>query len=242
MTELESESVRSVAPRFELRAFLIRDWPYLSMLALALLGVAYTGISQTSIRTYWIALTPFIGLVCVVAGWHDAGSREQRVRLIWTQALHWVAVLLAMELIYIADVSRMMNADASALSVLTLLALGTFTAGIQIGAWKVCLVGTILAIGVPGIALLERSALLILLIVLVVGALVAPWFWQRAKHKSVIVVPGRPAQPSDEVPAEAAVSHPATAAPLRSPPTPADATRLVDAEPDMPPRPPTTLP
>jgi hypothetical protein len=33
------------ASRFSLRAFLIRDWPYLAMLALALFGVAYTSIA-----------------------------------------------------------------------------------------------------------------------------------------------------------------------------------------------------
>ena len=58
-------------------------------------------------------------------GWPDSETREQRLHLIWTQALHRVAVLVAMHLMYVADVSRMMNADARALSALTVLALGT---------------------------------------------------------------------------------------------------------------------
>ena len=78
---------------------------------------------------YWIALVPFIGVICVVSRWRDAENREQRLRLIWTQALHWGAVLLAMRLMFVADVGRMMNADGSALAALTVLALGTFTAG-----------------------------------------------------------------------------------------------------------------
>src|SRR5262249_59165528 len=75
---------------------------------------------------------------CVVTRWRDAVNREQRLHLIWTQALHWGAVLVAMHLMFVADVSRMMNADASALATLTVLALGTFTAGVHIAALRIC--------------------------------------------------------------------------------------------------------
>jgi hypothetical protein len=54
-----------------------------------------------------------------------------------------------------------MNADATGLAILMLLALGTFTAGIHILAWQICLVGVVMALGVPGIAWMERSALLL---------------------------------------------------------------------------------
>jgi len=100
------------------------------------------------------------------------------LHLIWTQALHWGAVLVAMRLLFVADVSRMMNADASALAALTVLALGTFTAGVHIAAWRICLVGTVLALGVPAIAWLEQSALLLLLVTIVVVAAIAPFFWR----------------------------------------------------------------
>ena len=96
----------------------------------------------------------------------------------WTQALHWLAVLVAMHLMFVADVARMMNADASALAVLTLLALGTYTAGVHIASWRICLVGLIFAVGVPGIAWLEQSAFLILLVALVLIAIAAPLFWR----------------------------------------------------------------
>jgi len=112
-----------------MRAFLIREWPYLLVLILALFGVAYTSFSKTPITIYWIILAPCIGVICVITRWLDAESREQRLRLIWTQALHWAAVLVAMHLMFVADVSRMMNADASALAALTILALGTLPPG-----------------------------------------------------------------------------------------------------------------
>src|SRR5215468_3229947 len=181
MADLQQDNPASDAWRFNPRVFLVREWPYLLVLVLAVFGVAYTSFSKTPITTYWIVLAPFIGLICVITRWRDAENREQRLRLIWTQALHWAAVLVAMRLMFVADVSRMMNADASALAALTVLALGTFTAGVHIAAWRICVVGIVLALGVPAIAWLEQSTLLLLLIAVVVVAVIAPFFWHRKR-------------------------------------------------------------
>jgi hypothetical protein len=181
MVDPQPDNPAPDAWRFSMSAFLVREWPYLLVLILAIFGVAYTSFSKTPITTYWIVLAPFIGLICVITRWRDAENREQRLRLIWTQALHWGAVLVAMRLMFVADVGRMMNADASALAALTVLALGTFTAGVHIAAWRICLVGIVLALGVPAIAWLEQSALLLLLIAVVVVAAIAPFFWHRKR-------------------------------------------------------------
>src|SRR5262249_31808169 len=177
MADLQPDKPAPGAWPFNPRLFLVKEWPYLLVLILALFGVAYTSFAKTPLTTYWIILAPFIGGICVVTRWRDAESREERLRLIWTQALHWVAVLEAMELMYVADVSRMMNADARALAALTVLALGTFTAGVHIASWRICLVGIVLALGVPAIAWLEQSALLLLLVIVVLVAVIAPFFW-----------------------------------------------------------------
>ena len=175
--------------RYNLRTFLLSEWPYLLVLILALFGVAYTSFARTALTTYWVVLAPVIGIICVVTRWQDAETRDQRLRLIWTQALHWGAVLLAMHLMFVADVNRMMNADASALAALTVLALGTFTAGVHIAAWRICLVGIVLAAGVPAIAWLEQSALLLLLIAVVLIALIAPLFWRDKRAKKPDALP-----------------------------------------------------
>jgi hypothetical protein len=174
--------------RFNPRAFLAREWPYLLVLVLALFGVAYTSFAKTPLTTYWIILAPLIGVICVITRWREAEDRERRLRLVWTQALHWGAVLVAMHLMFVPSVSRMMNADASSLAALTVLALGTFTAGVHIAAWRICLVGMILAAGVPAIAWLEQSALLLLLVAVVLVAVIAPFFWhdkRASAHGSV---------------------------------------------------------
>ena len=113
--------------------FLKREWPYLMVVVLALFGIAYTTVSRKPMSLYWIAFAPLIGVVCVAARWRDARNRDERLRLVWTQALHWTAVLLAMHLMFVADVASMLNTDAGALAILTVLALGTFTAGSILG-------------------------------------------------------------------------------------------------------------
>ena len=181
MANPELDSRAPEALRVNTRAFLLKEWPYLLVLILALSGVAYTSFSGTPITKYWIVLAPFIGIICIIARWRDAENREQRSRLVWTQALHWAAVLAAMHLMFVADVGRMMNADASALAALTILALGTFTAGVHIMAWRICLIGGLLALGVPAIAWLEQSVLLLLLVAVVAVAVIAPFFWPNKR-------------------------------------------------------------
>jgi hypothetical protein len=156
---------------FSIRGFFIRDWPYIAMLGLALLGVALASVVGESMTTYWAILVPFFAAVCVFARWRESQHQALLRRLIRIEALHWGAVLIAMRLVFVTDVRRMMNADAAALVEMILMALGTFTAGAQMGAWRICLVGVVLGLGVPVVAWLEQTALLFTLAALVVVAL-----------------------------------------------------------------------
>jgi hypothetical protein len=171
MVDYESDDDGPKASRFRLRGFLIRDWPYLAMLALALFGVAYTSIARQAMTNYWIVLAPLYGVICVITRWRNVESTVPRWHLIQTEALHWAAVLGAMSIVFVADVKQMMNSDASALVLLTVLALGTFTAGVHVAAWRICVVGVVLALAVPAIAWLEQATLLLLLIAIVLVAI-----------------------------------------------------------------------
>jgi hypothetical protein len=171
------------ASRFSLRAFLVRNWPYIAMLALAVIGVAYTSISRQAMTTYWIVLAPVFAVICVITRWRAVEGKGLHWRLIQTQALHWVAVLVAMYLVFVADVKQMMNSDASALMVLTLLALGTFTAGVHVAAWRICLVGLVLALAVPAVAWLEQATLLLLLVAIVLVAIVVLYFMHKRQDQ-----------------------------------------------------------
>jgi hypothetical protein len=147
--------------------FLRRDCPYIAMVILVLFGVALTSISRPGMATYWIVLTPVFGFICVAARWRDVQDRKARWQLVQTQALHWFGVILAMNLVFVSDVEKIMNSDATGLMLLTVFALGTFTAGIITGAWRICLIGLLMGLEVPAIAWLEESTLLLILLLAV---------------------------------------------------------------------------
>ncbi len=72
---------------------------------------------------------------------------------------------------------RIFNAGATGLAIFTLLSLGTFTAGVHVLSWQVCLLGLIMALGIPAIAWIENSALIVVLIAGVgVGIGVVIWW------------------------------------------------------------------
>jgi len=164
-------------------SFWIRELPFTAVLILTIAGVAYMSFSKNPIVGYWEILAPVIALVCIGAGWQEAGDRTGRLRLIITQALHWFAFLLVMNMMLLSSVQRIFTAQTTALAIFTLLALGTFTAGVQVLSWQVCLLGLIMALGIPAIAWIENSALLA---VLVVGAVVGIgavlwWHWRQRR-------------------------------------------------------------
>lgn len=219
-----------------LGGFFLREWPYLLILVLALFGVAYTSFSQTSI--YWVILAPLIGLVCVVLRWREARAADQHIFLVISQVLHWAAVLAAMELMSL-EVTRQVSGVASALGVLTLLALGTFTAGLHIRAWKIAVVGVILGVSVPAIALLEQSALLIVLVVGLIVAALVPFFWTKSR------APLAPSHPLYEPPVRPAAGMAAATAVAPMPTAPLDDTSITEAltpQPLFDPAPPAPIP
>ena len=160
-----------------------KQLPYVVVLALTLIGVAYTSYSKRPIVGYWEFLTLVMGILCVSTGWQRVQDKEGRLRLVWTQALHWLAFLIAMNLVLLTGVQTMLNADAMGLAILMLLALGTFVAGVHTRTWEVCALGAVMALSVPAIAWIEQSALLLLLgagALLAIGGAV----WWRSGHRA----------------------------------------------------------
>jgi hypothetical protein len=88
-----------------------------------------------------------------------------------------------MSIVLVANVKQQMSSDASALVLLTLLALGTFTAGVHVAAWRICLVGVVLAIAVPAIAWLEQATLLLLLIATVLVSIAVLYFMHHRRER-----------------------------------------------------------
>ena len=155
-----------------------RQLPYLAVLALAVVGVAYTNVSQKPLVGYWEFLALATGVLCVITQWPEADDKKARFQLMWTQALHWAAVLVTMNIMLFAGVQQIMPSPATSLVLLMLLALGTFLAGVNFLSLPLCLLGVAMAFTVPAIAWLKLSVLFLVLIVVVLFAL-AMLFWPR---------------------------------------------------------------
>jgi hypothetical protein len=129
------------------RAILLQQTlPYVAVLTLAVVGVAYTNISHQPLTRYWEFLALATGVFCVVTEWGHAKDRPARFRLLWTQALHWVAILVTMNIVLLSGVRQMLPAPAISLVLLTLLALGTFLAGVNFLSLRISFLGLALAL------------------------------------------------------------------------------------------------
>jgi hypothetical protein len=148
--------------------WLTRQLPYLVVLILALIGVAYTSMSGRPLFGYWEFLAIAIGLACIGIGWRKTTDKAARRQLVITQSLHWLAFLIAMSILLLPSVNTFLNGPATGLALMLLLALGTFVAGVHVSS-EIAVLGIILALTVPAMAWLKQSALLLVLIGLVIG-------------------------------------------------------------------------
>ncbi len=114
--------------RHVLLRWLKHDIPYITMLILALVGVVF----RLSV-IYWIVLIPVFAVLSVAAVWKKVNNPNEHLGLVYRQALDWCALLLALYLLYNGGIQGVLNANATSLAMMTLLALGTFVAGVWPG-------------------------------------------------------------------------------------------------------------
>src|SRR5215471_9812968 len=179
MSEIDAQRNESTEPppsQSGMAHFLWQQLPYIVALVLAIAGVAYTNVSHQPLVGYWEFLALAIGVVCVITKWPEVDGKEAKLRLIWTQALHWVAVLITMNIVLVSGVQQLLPTPATSLVLLTLLALGTFLAGISLLSLRLCFLGVAMAVAVPAISWLQQSIVFFVLgAVLLIGFGIAFW-------------------------------------------------------------------
>ena len=181
MNEIQSspEAADPPAPSGRV-SFLYRQLPYLIVLVLAIVGVAYTNISREPLVGYWEFLTLAMGAVFVVTEWPKTDDRQARAQWILRQVLHWGAILVAMNIMLLSGVQQLLPSPATGLVLLMLLALGTFLAGLNLSSLQICFLGVAMALAVPAIAWFKQSALFLLLGALLLIGL-GLTFWPRRR-------------------------------------------------------------
>jgi hypothetical protein len=162
-----------------MKRFLLKQLPYLVVLVLTILGVAYTSVSKQPLVGYWQFMAVAMGVVCIGTGWLHDMTPQARFRMVWTQVLHWVAFSVAMLIVQLPEVQRMVSTNATGLALLMLLALGTFVAGVHV-SWQICVLGIAMALFVPAIAWLQQSALFLLLATAIIGGIIITFLWSRS--------------------------------------------------------------
>jgi hypothetical protein len=170
-------------PRHPALRWLLHDVPYITLLLLALVGVIFR-----LPLVYWVVLTPVFGIISISTGWHHFPTREARLELVYRLALSWCALLLAIYLLFSNGVQGVLNANANSLAMLTLLALGTFITGVEAREWRICAVGGVLFLAVPGLGWLDQSPLLLAAATVIVIAFGGFAWWisqQRSASKPV---------------------------------------------------------
>jgi hypothetical protein len=169
--------------RFSTVRFLLRELPYVAVLALALFGVGYMNFTGQQINGFWEFLAIAMGLVCVLTAWPEAQEQETRLKLVGKQAAHWATILVTMYLVLLPTFQRLMPVPATGMVLLMLLALGAFLAGINLLSVRICFLGVAMALSVPAIAWLKQASLLLLLFgVAVVGLGIVFWpIWRKVK-------------------------------------------------------------
>jgi hypothetical protein len=182
--DVEAFQVEGDSPtRLNKARLLYRQLPYVIVLMLAIVGVAYTNISHQPLVGYWEFLALTMGVVCIITEWPKCDGKQARLRLMWTQALHWAAILVTMNIMLFSGVQQLLPSPATSLVLLMLLALGTFLAGLNFLSLPLCFLGLALALAVPVISWLKQSALFfVLAAVFVIGLGMIFWPHQSGRH------------------------------------------------------------
>ena len=163
--------------------FLIRQAPFLAVLALAIFGVAYTNFSGQPLKGFWEFLAVAMALVCFATGWPSASDGQARLKLAWTQAAHWAAILVAMNIMLMPSFQQWLPQPATGMVLLILLAVGTFLAGIHLLSLQVCFLGLAMALSIPAMTWFKQASLLLLLAAVAVAGL-AIAFWPRGSGRA----------------------------------------------------------
>ena len=158
---------RSVAAKW-----FFNDILYIAMLLLALVGVIFR-----LPLIYWIVLSPIFGLISIVEGWSHFSTRSERLGLAYGIAAIWGALLAAIYLLYNSSVQGVLDANATSLAMIIVLALGTFVAGVQARVWQISAVGGFLFLATPGVGWLDQSPLLLTAVAIVVVGLGGFVWW-----------------------------------------------------------------
>jgi len=138
------------------------------LLVLCFIGIAYTDASGRRSMDFWLWMVPVFAVAAIIMEWsHAIHKAKQDYNFIWQQALHWLAVFIALKVIFILlHIGRLPN-DGASFVLITIMSLGTFLAGVYIN-WRFLLLGIFIALAAIFAAYLEAYMWVLIPIALVI--------------------------------------------------------------------------
>ena len=99
---------------------------------LVMIGLFLSNYSSEKARFYWCAMFPIFGVACLA---HElAAGRAYEIalwRILLRQTLHWIGPIVAVKILFMQHTRGQMATDAVALTVILLLAVTCFLAGVH---------------------------------------------------------------------------------------------------------------
>jgi len=99
---------------------------------MVIIGLFLSNYSSEKARYYWCALFPIFGVACLA---HELASGKAYEIPLWRillrQALHWVGPIVAVKIMFLQHARGQMATDAVALTIILLLAVTCFLAGVH---------------------------------------------------------------------------------------------------------------
>ncbi|HEY6418502.1 MAG TPA: hypothetical protein VIX59_05810 [Candidatus Binataceae bacterium] len=116
-----------------LESMLVRRLLIVAVLGvMVMIGLFLSNYSSEKARYYWCAMFPIFGVACLA---HELAARREYVIPLWRillrQALHWIGPIVAVKILFMQHARGQMSTDAVALTIILLLAVTCFLAGIH---------------------------------------------------------------------------------------------------------------
>ncbi|WP_456417454.1 hypothetical protein [Thiolapillus sp.] len=125
------------------------------LLVLCFIGVAYTNFASVRSYHYWLWVIPVFAVAAIVSEWSRYKRNEiDGYAFVRQQILHWAAVFIAIKTIFLLNQIGRFDNDATALSLLMVLSLSTFMAGVYIG-WRFVVLGLFMSLATLLVAYME---------------------------------------------------------------------------------------
>ena len=156
------------------------------MVLLAMLGVALTTTNRAFASTYWVALVPVYGLLCISTAWLHAGPGRPLDRAaVVRQVLHWLGIGVALGLDFLVRRSGEETGVAAGLNALLVLALGCYLAGVHL-EWMFAVVGVLLTLTLVIVVKADQYLWLIFVAggITIAAMLVVRWMLHKSSAKS----------------------------------------------------------